>query len=307
MRYCFTETWLYDLVSNNMINIDGFDIIRNDRPHKKGGGTCLYVNHRLHYRVCLPNLSQPEVEIQSIMLLGNGNETQTFKPIIIVLIYRPPQGIYKKAKELIENYVNSIPDLNRSELVIMGDLNWDYLDTTNQGWKYLNELEIEFGISQTIKVPTRYGSTKASLIDVVMTNMNNVLASGCIDIAISDHYPIIVIKKRRKLPRKFEYKFARNYKGYDADQFTDNLVHLDWSIFDMLTDVDDMWTMILQAITHEMNHMCPIKKIKINISKPEWFSSELYELAKERDRLFRKFRQGNRKKSDNLSECSYQE
>lgn len=73
------------------------------------------------------------------------------------------------------------------------------------------------------------------------------------------------------------------------------LVNLDCSIFDLLTDVDDMWSMILHAITYEIDCMCPVREIKINVSKPEWFSSELYELSKERDHLFRKYRQGNRK------------
>lgn len=75
-----------------MIDIDGYDILRNDRPVRRGGVTCIYIKQRLHHRVCLPNFSQGDVEIQSIMLLDNDNLAQSFKPIVVVLIYRPPQA-----------------------------------------------------------------------------------------------------------------------------------------------------------------------------------------------------------------------
>lgn len=291
---CVTESWLNNQIPDNMINILGYSILRNDRQHKKGGGTCIYINQRLQYIECMPNLSQAEVEIQSVILSGNGNMAQSFRPIVIILIYRPPQGNHNKALDMIKHYVHSIPDISKKEVVILGDLNWNYLDT-NLGWKYINELELEFSIKQIITVPTRYCPNKASLIDVILTNMNNILVSGCLDTSFSDHYPIFVVKKRKKILRKFEYKTARSYKYYDSDLLKNRLTNLDWSVFDLLTDVDDMWNMIQEAIKFELDRMCPIKEIKVNTSKPEWFNNTLYEIARDRDRLFRKYRQGKRK------------
>lgn len=82
---------------------------------------------------------------------------------------------------------------------------------------------------------------------------------GCLDSSISDHYPIFVIKKRKKVHRTFEHRFARSYRNYNSDVLHENLVNLDWSIFDLLTDVDDMWQMICEAIKYELDQMCPIK------------------------------------------------
>lgn len=193
---CFTESWLNPQIADNLITIPGYSILRNDRPHKKGGGTCIYINHRLHFMDCLPNLSLPDVEIQSLMLTGNGNTSQSFRPMVIVLIYRPPQGNHTKALELIKQYINSISELSRKELVILGDLNWDYLEPNGSGWKNVYELELEFGVKQIITEATRYCRSRASLIDIILTNMNNLLMSGCLDSSISDHYPIFLIKKR---------------------------------------------------------------------------------------------------------------
>lgn len=61
----------------------------------------------------------------------------------------------------------------------------------------------------------------------------------------------------------------------------------------------------MQAIIYEADLMCPVIEMKFNVSKPEWFTSELYETAKDRDRLFRKFRQG-KKKNEGLYQLAVQ-
>ena len=64
---CFTETWLTPDVPDNGIDIDGFDLIRQDRSKQatnksRGGGLCMYVNKRwcqnyqLKQTVCDPNI-----------------------------------------------------------------------------------------------------------------------------------------------------------------------------------------------------------------------------------------------------------
>lgn len=292
---CFTETWLHGNIKDLSIDLPGYDLLRNDRLNKRGGGTCIFVNQRLHYEPCLPNVCQAEVEMQSITLLGNNVTSLRTKPIIIVVIYRPPQSNYAKAHATMVNYLNALTDLSKKELIILGDLNWDYLDKTAQRYNFIRELELEFGVEQKILMPTRCSLNKSSLIDIILTNMNNVMACGCLDVSMSDHYPTFLIKKRKKIARKHEIRLCRSYKNYDKVLFMEKLSSLDWSVLNLLSNVDDMWNMILQAITYETNIMCPVKQMRFNISKPEWFSSDLYELAKERDQLFRKFRQSKKR------------
>lgn len=47
---CFTETWMDSSISDSMINIPGFNVIRNDR-NRHGGGICIYVRKGLAYRI----------------------------------------------------------------------------------------------------------------------------------------------------------------------------------------------------------------------------------------------------------------
>lgn len=62
-----------------------------------------YINQRLQYELCLPSVSQPEVEMQSITLLGNNITTS--QTIVAIVIYRPPHSNYAQTYNTIKNYI----------------------------------------------------------------------------------------------------------------------------------------------------------------------------------------------------------
>lgn len=292
---CISESWLTENIPNKLVAIDGYNLLRNDREDRRGGGTCIFIKKDLDYDIILPNMSNQLVEIQCISLQGKKDTTQTFKSIIIVLIYRPPNSNSRLACNCIKEYITQIQDLEKKELIIVGDLNWDCLDPKSIGASIINEISIEFGLVQHITSPTRWSKGKASLLDIIMSNINNFLLSGCLNKCLSDHNPVFIVKKRKKTHRQYEYRYCRQYKLFDSIIFQNKLESLDWSIYDLLTDVDEMWSMLYNGIKYELDIMCPYVRTKVNTSKPMWFSQELYELSKERDRLFTKFRRSKGK------------
>lgn len=50
----------------------------------------------------------------------------------------------------MKDYIISIPELEKKELIILGDLNRDYLDTKDAGYSFLDEIICEFGVVQHI-------------------------------------------------------------------------------------------------------------------------------------------------------------
>lgn len=68
-----SETWLNANIPDGAIQVDGFTSVRNDRMRGRGGGTCLYVNDRLSFEKGLDSISNTDVEVQSIIVTGNGD------------------------------------------------------------------------------------------------------------------------------------------------------------------------------------------------------------------------------------------
>lgn len=212
-----TETWLNERTPNSLIIVRDFCLIRNDRRKGRGGGTCLYIRDDLEFTVPSNAVNIKDVEIQSAILLGRKDH-QAHKPILIVLMYRPPNGNSIVANNTIIDYIKDINEYEKKEIVIMGDLNWDIADDANIGCKFINEIAECFSLEQIVKVPTRIALNSSTLIDVILTNVRNIAYSGCINYQVSDHYPVYLVKKR--LPNIKEYK--RSFRAYDRVTFQEN-------------------------------------------------------------------------------------
>lgn len=142
------------------------------------------------YEVTTESWSLKEVEIQSVTLTGERVVGQNMKQIEVILIYRPPRGNDREALRLIFEFISKIHDVEKKDLLIMGDLNWDYLNTQGLGIKMIDELTYEMGLVSHISLPTRVSSCRDSLLDLMLSNMKNIFDAGCLDYALSDHYPV---------------------------------------------------------------------------------------------------------------------
>lgn len=187
-----TETWLNDSTPSSLVNIDGYVLLRNDRPRCRGGGTCLYVKDDLEYEIPDDIVNNRDIEMQSVTIMGR-NDFQRHKHIVVILIYRPPNGNSNRACELLREYIKGIAEYEKKEIVIMGDLNWDMNDIEGIGKKLVADIADEFDLTQQIKQPTRVTQRCSTLIDIILTNMKNIAYSGCLSYQISDHCPVYIV------------------------------------------------------------------------------------------------------------------
>lgn len=180
-------------------------------------------------------------------------------------------------------------------MVILGDFNWNVQVQSSVGLEYIQEIEAEFGLTQVIKCATRVGSNSVSTIDLILTNISNIYKVGCLIGTFSDHHPTFLVKKRAKqIIEKVEIK-KRKMSRYDSEEFMDTFKNLDWSVLNLLQSVDEMWNMIHKAILYELNRKCPYAFVKIRKNRPKWFTSNLLEIARERDKLMKRYKKGGRK------------
>lgn len=172
------------------------------------------------------------------------------------------------------------------ETVLLGDLNWDCTESN----EYITELSDSLGLEQLISGPTRFSSTRSSLLDVILTNIKNVYQQGSVICNLSDHLPVFVIKKRITEPSVYENIYKRSFRQYDSTDFMDRLCDLDWTVINELEDVDLAWNMLYLGILCEANKLCPFKNFKVKKNRPVWYNGVLCSLGRERDILLRNYR-----------------
>ena len=63
------------------------------------------------------------------------------------------------------------------DLIVTGDFNIDYthIDDPSSRASNLNDIITTYGLSQVIKVPTRITDSSATIIDLTLKNVNNIV------------------------------------------------------------------------------------------------------------------------------------
>ena len=104
---CLSETWLKPELTDNILNIPGYKLVRFDRNWeengnvKKGGGLCMYIKQNLSFndsKVSTLNVSSKDIEIQWMVL-----KFSNMRDMYIANIYRPPQGNTKQCCKITKN------------------------------------------------------------------------------------------------------------------------------------------------------------------------------------------------------------
>lgn len=169
-----------------------------------------------------------------------------------------------------------------------GDFNIDMKSKSNKGSSLIKQFCNNFGYSQYIDKPTRYGlGMKSSIIDLFFSDCKYVSSLGVVDFNCSDHLPIyIVVKKEKETYHKAKF-IGRSYANFNKEEFQAELMSTNWGRLYGTLDVNDAWEFIYNQILLIADRICPMKEFIIRRDHPQWFNHEIIELSVNRDYLYR--------------------
>ena len=117
---CVSETWLNDTVTDNTVNIAGYDIIRCDRISNTYGGVAILIRDNLVYKTRDDLKTEKSLEILFIEVQYQFNKT-----ILVACVYRPPTA----SVAYFNDMVHTIEKAHNTDkhMVILGDMNYNYV------------------------------------------------------------------------------------------------------------------------------------------------------------------------------------
>ena len=230
------ETRLNNNITNQDMFIHNYDLIRADRS-RTGGGVCLYIRNTINY---FERKDLNRDNLEAVCIEVNKPSSASF---IVGTIYRPP-GASVDSFANIEQLIKLIDDENK-EFYMLGDLNANMFDVSNNATKNLNSIIELYQLTQTISSPTRVTMTTSTLLDVCLTpTPDKLVLSKVVQIAISDHYMILVVRKiniRPKQNNRHKKVEIRSFKYFNAENFLMDLSNQEWELLDNNFCVDRMW------------------------------------------------------------------
>ena len=190
---CLSETFLDSSTPDNLLEIDGYILVRADHPNNiKRGGVCIYYKESLPVRV----ISLPYLKEALLLEMTCNN-----KKLILSVIYRSPSQINSEFDIFLSNFGKLLSDINERKpflSVITGDFNarsssWWSEDIYTIEESKLFSLISSNGFSQLINEPTHIQTGSSSCIFLIFTNQPNLLVNSGVhaSLHLNCHHQII--------------------------------------------------------------------------------------------------------------------
>lgn len=301
-----SETWLTKDIPDSMLRCQDYNLYRLDRTvlskgkPKSGGGVCLFLK-RLHsvdkFIYDKFNCCTADIEMQCIKVNIGSNRSMA-----VINIYRPPSGNLNSAIESLNKVCENLHNTRRLDVICMGDFNVDWSDISNGKTKQLKTFALKWGLSQSINRHTRETAKSSSTIDLMFHNIENVFFSDVVHYHISDHSPIIMIKKLIKCKNTSTSCRGRSFRRFDEEAFMHTICQSDWDQFDNTLDPNVAWRLMYTHFVKAADEHCPVKSFKIVQERPPYITQETVALINDREYNYRKAKNS---RTDDINRALY--
>ena len=289
-----SESWLTSRTPRDRFEIPGFNIFRNDRKNKRGGGVCWYVrDHYIAKKIKIPNKpNNPESLFIEISVLH--------QKLVLGTFYKAPNI---PARVFHEAFDSLVYVFNRyEEPILTGDFNINCLNVNSPEYRLLCDSIIEpFNLTQVIDQPTRVTEKSSTLIDLMFVkNKNKVKGHGCCAVpGVSDHHMTYLsydVKKPKFTPVRVT---ARDFKNFNRDAFIAAADEANFENVYFVDTVDDKVTVLENEIHTLLDQFAPYKTF--TITKPNstpWLNDEIRKVMYVRDMYKYNFNETGNKEFD---------
>ena len=296
------ETKLDKKMPKNILAIPNYKLEREDR-NRHGGGVAVYI------RDSIKHTRREDIPKSGLELVCVEVQPVKASPFLVIAWYRPPSepvASFEKLEQVLQYLENE-----DKEIILLGDINCDLLqkerplhnrqdplvsDDSNPGTTYSEnslakkvlELYNAYGLKQLINQPTRETLNTSTLIDhIAISDHRNIVESGVLSIALSDHYMIYCVRKFRGALKGQHKKIkTRQMKHFDETKFLDEISSIDWnSALQSSVDLDSAVENVTNLLSLVIEKHAPMRQRRVSEKYCPWITSDLRAFARSRDKL----------------------
>ena len=225
----------------------------------------------------IPSLQLPSPESMELVTVL----VQIPHPVILCLVYLPPQASANEVQSLI-NFLSNL--ISTQNVILLGDFNfpnidWSSLSSPNGPSHLFTEFAFRANLSQHITTPTHIGGNILDLLfsqspdSVINVQVHN---SQPLSNFSSDHFPISfsiphsALKLTPNHPPSFYLDFAKC--NYDA--MVDHLLDIDFSDYFSSHNIEYLWSFLKNILKDSIASFVP--KVRRSSQKfPKWFTGQI--------------------------------
>ena len=287
------ETWLDSTVSDDVIRIPGFKVIRQDR-NVNGGGVALLVKEHLRCEILTTSNTERKGKPRRPEFIFCSITDNKNPPVLVAVIYRPPKIAFLKNVDLI----NSLRTLsgNYSHKIVMGDLNADLLRDGHDA-RLVRNLAAELSLQLVQHGPTHFKPTSRTWIDIIFVDDNDTIINDR-NIPANFHSKHNIIDVTIKISQTVTKSSAftyRDYKKIVPEELAAQLSCCDWTPFEVeVIDTEQALDCLCVNLTATIDSLAPVKTFIPKKGRLPWIDAELAQLLRKRDTIYRRYKRTGR-------------
>lgn len=219
-----SETWFKPSMSDDLVSLDGYDLLRHDRLGRSGGGVAIYFRKHLSARVLSISENLDDVPEFPIVEVDITNASK----ILIAVVYRPPKiGHLDQFEDSFSNLV-----INYKYAITFGDFNANLL-SDNFDSVHLRNTMLRLGFSIILYGPTHHTATSQTWLDICAVNdADKVVLSGQLPVPFLSCHDLIFIdfeaESLSPSARTFDF---RDFANIDSVALCESLISANWGNF----------------------------------------------------------------------------
>lgn len=280
-----TESWLDCSIPNSAMDINGFNLVRNDRVpelcgKKKGGGVALYINDRWCNNICVKkSICTPDIELLSVSVRPFYLPRE-FTNVYVTIVYIAPDAVKDKATKIVYDSISDLSNNKPDALhLVFGDANHCVKDLKS----VLN------GFVQCVSCCTR----EQAMIDPFYCNVKNSYKCKQLPpLKSSDHNMIHMIPSYRPKLKQIKPTVVTRTIISEASMDTLNACFdlTDWNVF--IQDADGDVNVLTDLVTSYIEFCSDLhlekKQVKQYPNNKPWITSELRNLIVDKHKSYGK-------------------
>ena len=290
------ETYLDTSIPDNLINIEGYKLIRADHPNNvKRGGVCIYYKESLPVRV----INLPYFKEAFLLEMNHNN-----KKVLVSVMYRSPSQNYDEFDSFLSNFqklLNDIENCKPSLSIVTGDFNsrcsswWPNDINTPEGLKLYSLTSLN-GFSQLIHEPTHIQANSSSCIDLIFTDQPKLSVNSGVHTSLHQNCHHQIVYFRFNLDIYYPPPYQRliwDYKKADTKVIRKALDLVNWErLFDN-KDINSQVTVLNETVLNVFRNYVPNKYITIDDKDPVWMNDIIIKI-KTKNLFFKQYIQNGR-------------
>ena len=270
------ESWLKKHHSDQLYAIDGYNLIRRDRPGRRGGGIAVYCSKNYQIEIIqVPN----DCDAYEVLWIRTKHNNKTF---ILGALYHPPKPIYQTKTFikfiqdtidfLVTNATNEVPTI-----ILAGDFN-----------SMPNEAIIDSGLFLVTREPTH----RNNYLDRIYTNENVFSHVKVIKSTIFTAHKAVIASSQVTQPLdKNKTREIISYRRRSAPQQASLLTSLQQTSWESVINTRDTQTATdnFYRIVYELLDLhFPSTQVTLTSRDPKYVTPEIKKLLQKKNKLMKK-------------------